>query len=451
MTDGNARSLTCALASMTTAARDYAPIMIDRHVYGGLLIIAVGFVALLTWAAIAPLASAVVAPGQLSPEGNNKTIQHLEGGIIHAIRVKEGDVVKAGDVLIQLDSVAVRSRAQALQSQVDSLRATEARLLAEERNQRAVTFPAELLQREAEPEIADLLRGQREIFRSRMEARRMRVAALDGEIAQLKEQIRGLDAQYLSSMAQLASVREELKGLRRLFKEGFGWESRIRAFDREAEKLQGDASKVAADKAAAQARIQQTRAEIAKTEQEFLEKTAEQRQETLRQLHEAEQQLQSASDGLKRLDIVAPYAGRVLNLRKHATSGVAGPGEVLMDIVPLDESLTADARIGPQDIDQVRVGQSAEVLFPTLNKQQTPVLAGEVEVVSADRLVDPATNQPYYLARVKIIETSRAKLGAVTLMPGIPVEVHVQTGSRSALSYLLKPLTDSIKRGMTEP
>ena len=436
---------------MTTNTHDHVPIAIDRQIYGGLLVIAVGFVGLFAWAAIAPLAGAVVASGQLAPEGNNKTIQHLEGGIIREIRVKEGDVVKPGDVLIELDSVAIRSRVHALRSQVDSLRATEARLLAEERNQKSIAFPAALLQREHEPEIADLLHGQRELFRSRAEARRMRIASSDGEIAQLKEQIRGLDAQYQSSTAQLASVQEELAGLRRLFKEGFGWESRIRAFDREAQKLQGEAVKAAADKAGAQAHIGQIRAEIAKAEEEFLEKTGEQRQEVLRQLYEAEQQLQSASDNLKRLDIVAPNAGRVLNLKKHATSGVVGPGEALMDIVPLNERLIADARIAPQDIEQLQVGQFAEVLFPTLNKRQTPVLTGEVEVVSADRLVDPATNQPYYLARVKITETSRAKLGTVALLPGIPVEVHVQTGARSALSYLLKPLTDSIKRGMTEP
>lgn len=435
---------------MTTSTHDYAPIEIDRHVNLGLLVIAVGFLAFLAWAALAPLAGAVVAPGQLVPEGNHKTIQHLEGGLIGAVRVQEGDVVKAGDILIELDSVATRSRAEQLRLQVDSLSATASRLLAEEKNQAIIAFPPDLLQRESQPEVADILQGQREIFRSRSEARRMRLAALNGEIDQLKEQIRGLDAQYLSSKAQLASIAEELKGLKRLFKEGFGWESRIRAFEREAEKLQGDAAKASADKAAAQARIQQARAEMAKTEQEFLEKTAGQRQETLRQLHESEQQLQSASDGLRRLAIRAPYHGRVLNLKKNAVGGVVAPGESLMDIVPLDERLIADVRISPQDIDQVVTGQTAEVLFPTLNKRQTPVLAGEVGLVSADRLVDPATNQPYYLARVLITEPTQDKLGASVLKPGIPVEVHVQTGARSALSYLLKPLTDSIRRGMTE-
>ena len=435
---------------MTTTAQDFAPIDIDRHVNYGLAIIAVGFLGLLVWAALAPLAGAVVAPGQLVPEGNHKTIQHLEGGIIRDIRVKEGDVVKAGDVLIELDSVATRARAQQLRLQVDSLSATQARLLAEERNQATIVFPPDLVQRENDPNVADVLLGQREIFRSRMEARRMRVAALNGEIDQLKEQIKGLDAQHASSMGQLASVQDELKGLKRLFKEGFGWESRIRAFEREAEKLQGDAAKASADKAAALARIQQTRAEMAKTDQEFMERTAEQRQETLRQLHDAEQQLRSASDGLNRLAIVAPISGRVLNLRKNAVSGVVTPGEALMDIVPLDERLTADVRISPQDIDQVEVGQTAEVLFPTLNRRQTPVLSGKVDVVSADRLVDSATNQPYYLARVDITEASPDRLGSVMLKPGVPVEVHVQTGSRSALSYLLKPLTDSIRRGMNE-
>ena len=278
----------------------------------------------------------------------------------------------------------------------------------------------------------------------------MRIAAANGEIDQLKEQIRGLEAQQASSLAQLASVQDELKGLKRLFKEGFGWESRIRAFEREAEKLQGDAAKASADKAAALARIQKTRADMARTEQEFLESTAGQRQETLRQLHEAQQQLQSVSDGLKRLAITAPYQGRVLNLKKNAVGGVVAAGESLMDIVPLDERLIADVRISPQDVDQVEIGQRAEVLFPTLNKRQTPVLAGEVALVSADRLMDTATNQPYYLARVMITEATHDKLGAVVLKAGLPVEVHVQTGSRSALSYLLKPLIDSIRRGMTE-
>lgn len=278
----------------------------------------------------------------------------------------------------------------------------------------------------------------------------MRVAAADGEIEQLKEQIRGLDAQQGSSTTQLASIQEELKGLKRLFKEGFGWESRIRAFEREAAKLQGDAARASAEKAAALARIQKTRADLARAEQEFVESTAAQRQETLRQLHEAEQQWQSVSDGLKRLAITAPYPGRVLNLKKNAVGGVVSPGEPLMDIVSLDERLIADVRISPQDIDQVEAGQAAEVLFPTLNQRQTPILAGKVVLVSADRLVDPSTNQPYYLARVMITETTDRKIGAGVLKAGIPVEVHVQTGSRSAMSYLLKPLIDSIRRGMTE-
>lgn len=435
---------------MTTSTHDFAPIEIDRHINVGLLIIAIGFLTVLAWAALAPLAGAVVAPGQLVPEGNHKTIQHLEGGLIRAIRVKEGDVVKTGDVLIELDSVATRSRAEQLQLQVDSLSATEARLLAEEKDLATVEFPEQVLRRQSEPAVADILRGQREIFRSRSEARRMRVAAANGEIEQLKEQIRGLEAQHASSMAQLASVQDELKGLKRLFKEGFGWESRIRAFEREAEKLQGDAAKASAEKAAALARIQKTRAELARTEQEVLESTAGQRQETLRQLYEAQQQLRSVADGLQRLAITAPYQGRVLNLKKNAVGGVVAPGESLMDIVPLGERLIADVRISPQDIDQVAIGQRAEVLFPTLNKRQTPVLAGEVALVSADRLLDAATNQPYYLARVVITEPIEDKLGALALQPGLPVEVHVQTGSRSALSYLLKPLTDSIRRGMTE-
>ena len=435
---------------MTTSTHDYAAIEIDRHVNVGLLIIAVGFLAVLVWAAFAPLAGAVVAPGQLVPEGNHKTIQHLEGGLIRAVRVKEGDVVKAGDVLIELDSVATRSRAEQLRLQVESLSATQARLLAEEKNQGAVRFPEDLLRRQSEPEVADILQGQREIFRSRSEARRMRAAAANGEIGQLKEQIRGLEAEQASSLAQLASIQDELKGLKRLFKEGFGWESRIRGFEREAEKLQGDAAKASAEKAAALAGIQKTRADMARTEQEFLESTAAQRQETLRQLHEAEQQLQAVSDGLQRLAITAPYQGRVLNLKKNAVGGVVTPGESLMDIVPLDERLIADVRISPQDIDQVAVGQAAEVLFPSLNRRQTPVVAGEVVMVSADRLVDPANNQPYYLARVMITEPTDHKIGAGALKAGVPVEVHVQTGSRSALSYLLKPLIDSIRRGMTE-
>ncbi|MFO1206715.1 MAG: biotin/lipoyl-binding protein, partial [Burkholderiales bacterium] len=253
----------------TTSTHDYAPIEIDRHVNIGLFVIVAGFLAVLVWAAFAPLAGAVVAPGQLAPEGNHKTIQHLEGGLVRAVRVKEGDVVRAGDVLIELDSVATRSRAEQLRQQVDSLSATEARLLAEEKNQATVRFPEDLMRRQSEPGVADILQGQREIFRSRAEARRMRIAAANGEIEQLKEQIRGLEAQQTASTAQLASIEEELKGLKRLFKEGFGWESRIRAFEREAEKLQGDAARAGADKAAALARIQKTRADMVRTEQEL--------------------------------------------------------------------------------------------------------------------------------------------------------------------------------------
>ena len=333
---------------------------------------------------------------------------------------------------------------------MDSLTATQARLAAEEREAKSIDFPRELIDRQVEPEVDELLRGQERIFRSRLEARHQKLVALNGEIQQLKEQISGLDAQHASATAQLAIIEDELKGLRRLYQEGFGWQSRMRAFDRESEKLKGDAAKALTDKAAAHARIQQIDAELAKTEQEFREQTATQRQDIVQQIREAEQQLRAAADSVRRLEVVAPYAGRVLNLRKHSIAGVVAPGEALMDVVPMDEQLIADVKVSPQDVDQVQAGQRAEVLFPSLNLRQTPKFAGQVVLVSADRLLEATTNQPYYLARVKIVEGQAEKLGQLTLKPGLPVEVHIQTGSRTALSYLLKPLTDQFRRGMRD-
>lgn len=435
---------------MATKLPEFSPFDASQVVLTGYTVIVVALGGLLVWACLAPLAAAVVATGQLTPEGSRKTIQHLEGGIIKAIRVREGDLVQAGDVLIQLESEEVAARASAIRSKVDRLRAVEARLVSEEQDRASIDLPRELLGRRTEPEVDDLLRWENRILQSRRSARQQKVAALNGETEQIRKQMSGLDAQHLAATTQLAILEEELSGLRRLYQQGFGWESRMRAFQRESEKLRGDAAKMLTDKAAAEARIQQIRAEIAKTVQEFHEQTATERQQATQQLREAEQELRAVTDSVRRLDVIASYAGRVLNLRKHAVAGVVAPGEPLLDIVPLDERLSADVRIAPQDIDQVQVGQRAMVLFPTLNRRQTPNLAGEIEVVSADRLVDTATNVPYYLARVKILEGSAEKLGQFTLKPGLPLEVHIQTGSRSALSYLLKPLTDQFKRAMIE-
>jgi multidrug efflux pump subunit AcrA (membrane-fusion protein) len=398
-------------------------------IVAGLLVVLVTFGGLGTWATLMPLAGAVIAPGVVTVQSNRKTVQHLEGGIVTQILVRDGDVVETGELLIQLDRTRAQASVSILGGELDLLRSREARLLAERDGRPEIAFPPALEARAREDaNVAELVRGQRLLF----EARR---ASLDGEsellvqrVGQYEDEIAGLQQQSLSKDRQIEIVEDELEGLHALYERGFESRRRINELERLAEELRGELG-------AHTTAIAQVVKELDEVQARFFDVS--------------ERQV-AASDRMTRLEIRAPQSGIVVGMRAHTVGGVIGPGEPVLDIVPAGDELVIEARMRPEDIDKVRVGQTAIVRLSAFDQRTTPELEGTVISTSADRVVDETTGAAFFLVRSRISEGELEKLAELQLVPGMPAETFVQTGSRTVLSYLLKPFSDGVARALRE-
>lgn len=416
----------------------------------GGVIIALFFGAAGTWAAIAPLASAVVAPGVVKVEGNRKSIQHLEGGIVKELKVKEGDRVQAGQTLIVLDNTQALGASDVLQRQQDDLKAQEARLIAERDGLAAIDFPAELVARTGEPDVATLLKSQSGLFQSRRASLNGQVAVLQQKIAQTKEQIVGLQALLASRKQQLESIQNEVKGLRDLFQKGYVPRQRMLELERSAADFEGQVGDTTANIARARQTIAEATLQITQAQNERAAQVATDLRDIQARLLEVAPKLQVAKDTLKRNEIQAPYSGYVVGLSVFSVGGVIGRGEKVMDIVPDTGALTIDASVNVEDIDDLRTDIPAEIRLTAYTERTTPIVMGQVTQVSADRLTDNKTGAGYYSVLVKVNPGELEKYPKIRLSPGMPVVVMVPTSERTALDYLLKPLTDSVSRAMRE-
>ncbi len=420
------------------------------HILAGLLVIAVMFGGVGTWAALAPLKSAVIAPGVVTVFSKRKTLQHLEGGIVSEILVRDGDYVERGQLLLRLEDTRARANLAIIEGQLNVFRAREARLEAERDGAETISIPAALTDRQGNPKISDSLRGETELFAARK-------AALDGEIEiltqraeQLKEQISGLEAQRRAEGKQLKFIAEEVKGLRQLYEKGYAPKTRILALQREAERLTGSRGEHVAEIARTKTAIGETELQKIQVAKAFREEVVAELREVEVRIFDLEERHVAAADELKRVELRAPQAGSVVGLDVHTVGGVISPGQPILDIVPREDELVIEGRVAPQDIDKVTPGQAAAVRLSAFDLLTTPELTGVVFTASADRLSDPMTGESYYLVGVRITEQELDKLGDLTLLPGMPAEVFIATGERTALSYLIKPLTDGLQRAFRD-
>lgn len=403
------------------------------------------------WAAVARLAGAVVTQGTVVVETNLKKVQHPHGGVVGALHVREGAEVRAGELLLSLDDTVMRANLAMVTKSLDGLEGRRARLEAERDEADTIAFPADLVARAAsEPEIARLVAGERRLFEARRAARGGQKAQLGERIAQLRQEIEGFDAQIVSKDAQIALILGELKGVSELYDRNLVPLTRLAALQREAARLNGERGQIVA--AAAQAR-----GRIAETELQILQLDQELRTEVLKELREIEtrsgelvERKAAADDQLRRVEIRSPQDGVVHQLAVHTVGGVIGPGEVVMLVVPRADAMTIEAQIAPQDIDQVTRGQPAMVRLSAFSQRTTPELAGRVMLVAADLTRNPQNGAAYYIARIELPDSELARLQGLRLVPGMPAEVHIQTGERTALSYFLKPLSDQIARAFKE-
>jgi HlyD family type I secretion membrane fusion protein len=416
----------------------------------GLLALAIGVGGFGGWAAYAPLSSAAVAGGVITVEGNRKVVQHLEGGSISELHVREGDRVRAGQLLMRLDNLEAKSLYTVLEGQYVALAAQEARLQAERESLGALVFPAALGAQRDRHEVAEVLDREARIFESGRAALRSQLEVLRQRIAQLIAQIAALRAQISAGEEQLAFVDEEVADVATLFAKGLERKPRLLALKRTRALIKGQQGEYAGRIAEAREAIAETQLQILSVVRDRVERAALELGEVSTQRAQVEERLAEARVKLGRRQVMAPIDGTVLRLRYHTIGGVVEPAEDILEIVPDNDVLIAEAHIRPNDIDIVHAGLDARVVLSAYKRRSTPQLDGRVLQVSPDVILDEQSKESYFVARIGIDAEELAKLEGIHLSAGMPVEVFIRAGERSMLDYLLQPVADSLRRAFRE-
>lgn len=440
-----AKAVESRLASSSSAVPDD----VRGPIRAGIYVIVFFFGGLGTWAAFAPIAGAAIAPGFVKVEGNRQSLQHRYGGTVKQILVKDGTRVTRGDVLIRLDDIAARARAGSLGAMYDSLKAVEARLIAERDGLAEPAFDLSLTGRWREPAVKDAMANQIALLQSRKEKFDTEIDVLRKKIAQLREQIAGTRIQAESADRQLELLRDELKGTRELYDKGLSPKTKLLALERAEAELISNGGARRAEIAKVEEAVAQTELEIARAQHGRLTEITDQLRETQSKLAETDPQLQDALDVLARTELVAPVSGEVVGLKVFTEGGVIAPGATVLEIVPSQGSLVVEARVKPQDVQEVAGGAAAEVRLTGIIGRQQPALAGIVDMISADRLEDSRTGDSYYATQIRVDRDSLLKSG-VNLQPGMPADVLITTRTRSVLQYLISPLSDQMALGFRE-
>jgi HlyD family type I secretion membrane fusion protein len=402
------------------------------------------------WAATASISSAVIAQGSITVDSKRKHVQHLEGGIVGKLMVRDGDVVAAGDTLVLLDATRPRSMLAIIMSSLRKELASEARLIAERDGSAAVTFPAELLTDRAQPDVAAQIDSQNAIFQARRASLRGEVSILEQRLAQLGDEVVGLKAQRDSKQRQMEFITDELKGLKQLMAIGQTTKPRMLALERQAAALQGEEGELLSSIARSDKSLGETRLEIMQREKMFQKTVSEELEAVQSRLRDLQERAVAARDVLTRINITAPVSGTVVNMSVHTVGSVIKAGETILEIVPGKDALIAEVSIRPQDIDNVTLDQEAALRLLAFKQRTTPLLHGKVSYVSADSLQNPVTQQQYYVARIDVPDEEIARLGKLKLQPGMQLEVMIRTGDRTAFQYLIQPIVDSVNRAWRE-
>jgi HlyD family type I secretion membrane fusion protein len=407
------------------------------------------------WMATAPLNAAATAPGMVSADTQNKTIQHLEGGIIKAIMVEEGTKVDTGQVLVQLDDTRAKASFRLIIGQLWAALALEARLVAERDGTDDIAFAPELLARREDPDIARIIQTQVKIFEARRESLAGEAAILRQRTNEYREEIAGLQAQAVAIDRQIVLIGEEVTDIRGLVENGLAPKPRLLALQRGASQLQGQKGQAAAQIARSRQSIGELTLQIEQLSADRLSEVVDELRDVELQIADLQQNRLAAEDTMSRLAIRAPQPGTVVKLLFHTIGGVVAPGTPVLEFVPRDDKLIVEARLKPEDIGFVHVGMTAEVRIHAYNQRRLPLILGKVIYVSADRLVearsaDKASEQSYYLTRVEVDPESLKALPSAKLYPGMAADVVIETGERTALDYLMTPITTSLRKAFRE-
>ncbi len=423
---------------------------IYRHLLAGALVVLLLAGGVGGWASTTQIAGALIAQGSIVVDSNVKKVQHPTGGVVGKLNVQDGDRVKAGDILVQLDDTITRANLAIVTKGLDELAARKSRLEAERDGLESAAFPAELLARAKEASVAVALANERKLFELRRSARLGQKAQLKQRITQLQDEVSGLTAQQDAKAREISLIGKELEGVRELWKNNLVQITRLTALERDGARLEGERGQLTASVAQTKGKITETELQIIQIDQDLSSEVAKDMREVDAKFGEFVERKVAAEDQLKRIDLRSPQDGIVLESKVHTVGGVIPAGDAIMLIVPESDNLLVEAKVNPHDIDQVQIGQSAVLRFSAFNLRTTPEINGKVTRVSPDTTTDQRTGQTYYTTRIAMTKSEIAKLGDVKLIPGMPVEAFVQTGERTVLSYLIKPLQDQFMRAFRE-
>jgi HlyD family secretion protein len=424
---------------------------IQLHLIIGLVVVLVLAGGFGGWASTVPISGALIAPGSVVVDSNVKKVQHPTGGVVGEVRVRDGDVVKAGDIVVRLDETVVRASLAIVVKTLNGLWARAARLEAEQRGVDKITFPSTLSDRADDPDVRDVMASETKLFEVRVNGRSGQKAQLRERVTQLNEEISGLQAQEAAKDKEITLVEKELVGVRQLYDQHLVQLTRLTTLERDAARLAGERAQYIASRAQARGKITETELQIIQVDKDMVSEVSKDLRETNDKIGEFVERKVTAEDQLRRIDIRAPQDGVVLQSTVHTVGGVITAGDAIMMIVPKADDLSVEAKVNPQDIDKLQVGQKTLLRLSAFNQRTTPELNGIVTRVSADVTTDQRTGQSYYTIRVSMPPEEVARLGTeVKIIPGMPVEAFVQTGDRTMMSYLMKPFTDQLMRSFRE-
>lgn len=400
------------------------------------------------WAALAPLDSSALAPGVVTVKSYRKTVQHLEGGIVRELRVHDGDLVKTGDVLLVLDNTQARSEMETTRSQLIAALQLQARLEAE---RDALPEPVAVSTLDpADPRVQEARDSEARIFQTRRTSLLGEIGLQEKTIGQIEEQIRGFKTIIASKQMLAASYQDEIVDLRALLAEGYVDKQRLREQERSLARLQTEIAESQSEIAQARVHVDEAKLKILQLKKAFASEVAGLLGDARTKVYELRERLATLQDRDQRTDILAPESGMVMGMTVHTLGAVVSPGTALLDIVPANEELIVEAQVSPMDIDRIALGKLADIRFSAFKSSTTPVIEGRLVQISADRLVNKDTGTAYYLARVALTDKGRQTLGNLTLVPGMPVEVLVNTGERTLLQYLMQPASNVFARSLIE-
>jgi len=423
---------------------------IRHHILAGAALIVLLLGGIATWASTTDISGAVIAAGSVVVDSNVKKVQHPTGGIVAELRVRDGDRVKRGDVVVRLDETVTGANLAIVSKGLDELQARKARLESERDGLDHIDFPDDLERRANDAGVARIMHGERKLFESLREARAGQKAQLRQRIEQLKKELVGDEAQERAKSKEIALIARELEGARELWNKNLFPLTKYTALQRDAARLEGEHGVLIATESQIKGKMAETELAIIQIDRDMTSEVGRELREVDAKIGELIERKVAAEDQLKRVEIRAPLDGTVYQLAVHTVGEVIGSGDAIMLIVPEEDDLKIEAKVAPQDIDQLSIGQTAALRFSAFNQRTTPEIEGTLARISPDTTTDQRTGQSFYTVRIDVKESEIARLGAVKLVPGMPVEVFIETGERKVLSYLLKPLDDQIARAFRE-